>query len=292
MKAIGRIADPHQHFWKLGNIYYPWLMDEPPMVSNPDLIRDYLHENYFSDIRDFHLVKSVHVEALPSAKDRVAETAWLQEQSELPQNRGFPHGIIAAADLRADDFAETLTEHTRFQNFRGIRQILNPWFEAEPLMRNQAWRANFKRLGELDLIFDLQVEPTQMGDAARLAADFPNVRIVLNHTGWPDLTNQEANDEWRRGMCLLASCDNISVKISGFGMFDNNCSADSIRHVVSETIDLFGPSRCMFASNFPVCRPYISFLDLWTAYMQITEQFSDEERAQMFHDNAVALYGL
>jgi predicted TIM-barrel fold metal-dependent hydrolase len=292
MKNVERIVDPHQHFWKLGKLYYPWLMDEPPLVSNPEVIKDYLPGDYFSDARDLALVKSVHVEALPHSRDRVAETVWLQGLADQPQSNGFPHGIVAAADLTDDGFAATIAEHARFPNLRGFRQILNPWAEPASLMRDERWRTNFNRLSKTNLTFDLQVEPSQMDDAARLAADFPNVRIALNHTGWPELTSEEASSEWHRGMRLLAPYHNVSVKLSGFGMLDHNCSVESIRPVVLETIDVFGPSRCMFASNFPVCQPYISFHDLWAAYLQITKQFSDEERGQLFHDNAIAFYRL
>lgn len=292
MKTAERIVDAHQHFWKLGNLHYPWLMDEPPLVSNPVVIKDYLPQDYFKDAYNCALVKSVHVEALPHPGDRVAETAWLQNLAADPQNNGFPHAIVAGVDLTADDFADTVAGHASFPNLRGVRQILDRWAEPLPLMHDRTWRENFKRLGDMGLVFDLHIEPSQMEDAARLAGDFPNVRIALNHAGCPAPTNEEANVEWVKGMSVLASCDNVSVKLSGFGMLDHNCSVQSIRPIVLRTIDVFGVSRCMFGSNFPVCRPYISFEDLWTAYTQITEQFTEEERSQLFHDNAVVLYGL
>lgn len=288
-----QIADPHQHFWELGRIHYPWLMDEPLsdfVASNPDLTTNYLLSDYLADARDFDLVKSVHVEAVPDPKDRTAETAWLQELADKPESNGFPHGIVASADLTAGDFANTIAAHARYPNLRGIRQILN-WV-PEPIMRDETWRTNFQRLGELDLIFVMHIIASQMDDAARLAADYPKVRIALNHTGLPNIASEDDVAAWRRGMHLLAPCENISVKISGFGMLDPNCTSQSIRSYILETIDLFGVTRCMFASNFPVDRLFRSYHHLWTAYMQVTEHFTDEEKSQLFHDNAVAFYRL
>lgn len=62
----------------------------------------------------------------------------------------------------------------------------------------------------------MQINPTQMDDAALLANDYPNVQILLNHTGWPDMTNDRGFDEWRLGMKVIAACENLSVKISGY----------------------------------------------------------------------------
>ena len=110
MTTRRKIVDPHHHLWDLGgSIHYPWLMDQPLddfVSSHPDLIKNYLLPEYRTDAREFDLVKSVHVEAIPS--DSVAETAWLQEQADTPGNDGFPHGIVASANLMADDFVDSV----------------------------------------------------------------------------------------------------------------------------------------------------------------------------------------
>ncbi len=288
-----RIADPHHHIWDLEAVYYPWLVDKPPsdfMAANPQLAKNYLVPDYLADSRDFGLARSVHVEALPDLADPVAETRWVQQQADDPANDGFPHGIVASADLMADNFAEVVAAHMCYPNLRGIRQVLS--WETQPDMRDGIWRENFKRLGQLGLIFDLQIEPSQMEDAAKLARDFPEVRIALNHTGLPDTTNDQGDDVWKRGIRELAHCDNIVVKISGPGIMDPNWTAQSIRPFVLETIERFGAARCMFASDFPVDRLWRSFTDLWTAYIETTLDFSEQEQSQLFHDNAVSIYRL
>lgn len=293
MAARRRIADPHHHIWDLEAVYYPWLVEKPPsdfMATNPQLARNYLVPDYLADGRDFDLARSVHVEALSDPANPVAETRWVQQQADDPANEGFPHGIVAFADLMADDFAEVVAAHMRYPNLRGIRQVLS--WETEPDMRDRIWRENFERLGQLGLIFDLQIEPSQMEDAVRLARDFPEVRISLNHTGLPDTTNDGGDEVWRQGIRELAQCDNVAVKISGPGIMDPNWTTASIRPFVLETIERFGVARCMFASDFPVDRLWRSFTDLWTAYVEITRDFSEQERSQLFHDNAVSIYHL
>jgi predicted TIM-barrel fold metal-dependent hydrolase len=287
-----RIVDTHQHFWKLGQIHYPWLMDDPPLASNREIIQDYLPSNYFQDVGGLPILKSVHVEALPRSIDRIAETSWLQGLADLSHNGGFPHGIVASVDLSADDFEKTLDEHSKFPNLRGTRQILNPWAEPENLLSKKNWRANFARLADWGLSFDMHIEASQMEDGARLARRYPDVRIALNHAGLPDLKGDSGISAWRQGMRHLSACENIFIKLSGFGMLDHDCSIENIRHIVLDTIDMFGVERCMFGSNFPVCKPYISFQKLWTIYLEIASEFDPDERDKIFYTNAVRFYRL
>lgn len=288
-----KIVDPHHHLWDLDAVHYPWLVDQSPgsfVSTNPDLSRNYLLSDYLADAVDFDLVKSVNVEAHPDSIDPVAETAWLQAIADDPDNGGFPHGIVAGANLLVKEFLDTLADHAKFPNLRGIRQVIS--WEEDLDINSTIWRANFGHLEEYGLSFDLQITPDQMKDAAKLALDFPDIQIVLNHTGFPDTGKEHGYEEWQPGMKLLAECDNVSVKISGFGIFDPGWTLVSIRPFILETINLFGPSRCMFASDFPVDRLFRNFTDTWSAYFEVTKEFSSTEVSSMFHDNAINYYRL
>jgi predicted TIM-barrel fold metal-dependent hydrolase len=65
-----------------------------------------------------------------------------------------------------------------------------------------------------------------------------------------------------------------------------------INPVVLDTIDLFGPHRTMFGSNFPVDSLYSSFTTLYTAFDEITGSMSDHERRQLFAETAEKTYGI
>ena len=135
-----------------------------------------------------HIVKSVHVEAGADPSDPVRETRWLQSVAD---RHGFPHAIVAHADLAADDVAATLEAQRGFANVRGIRMLTRRPGELRTddpggsLMGDPAWRRGFARLGALGLSFDLQASPPFMAEAAVLAADFPDVPIALTHAGLP-----------------------------------------------------------------------------------------------------------
>ena len=64
------------------------------------------------------------------------------------------------------------------------------------------------------------------------------------------------------------------------------------RRYYDHALELFGPDRCMFESNFPVDKLSCSYRVLWNAFKRFTTGFSAEEKAKLYHDNAVHLYRL
>jgi predicted TIM-barrel fold metal-dependent hydrolase len=87
-------------------------------------------------------------------------------------------------------------------------------------------------------------------------------------------------------MARLAGCPNVVVKISGLG----NLDARGKREVTAAVIELFGPRRTMFASNYPVDSLRDTFDAIYAGFDEATRGFSPAERRDLFHDNAVRIY--
>jgi predicted TIM-barrel fold metal-dependent hydrolase len=295
-----RIIDPHHHLWDLTHHEYKWLQRRPP-EEGPDgditpIAHDYFIADYLADTSAYELVKSVHVEAGWSGPDPVAETQWLQSIADV---HGFPQGIVAYAALNESNVEHVLAGHRQYANTRGIRQILNwhsdpgkTYLSRPDLMQDSAWLRGFALLDKYRLRFDLQLYPTQMADAAELAAKHPDQPIILNHMGMPVDRDGEAVELWRRGMGLLAARENVSVKISGPFIGNRSWTVASLRPFVLETIELFGVDRVMLASNFPVDKLYRSFTAMYGAFEEVLAAFPAVERHAMFYANAERLYGL
>ncbi|AJK48782.1 amidohydrolase family protein [Burkholderia plantarii] len=292
-----RVVDPHIHFWRPGTGDYPWLAKPGTSFVGDarELAHDYLPADLRRDAGDIEIAKVVHVEANFDPARPVDETRWLQSLAQSAP--GWPHAIVAAADLSAPDVEATLAVHAGFANVRGIRQILN--VHADPLydyvgrhyLRDPAWLRQFPLLARYGLSFDLQLYPSQMPEAARLARAHPEVAIVLNHAGmFVDRDAPAGYRAWREGLRELAACPNVAVKISGLAMFDHAWTVESLRPYVLETIDAFGVARSMFASNFPVDRLFGGYGELWRAYARIVGGASEDERRQLFAGNAERFY--
>ncbi len=294
------IIDPHHHLWDLERFSYPWLTVKPQPLgvagNISPIAHSYMVDDYLADASNQNLVKSVHIDAGFDPSQPVEETRWLQS---LADQRGFPQGIVARTELNRPDVESVLAAQAEFANVRGIRHIVNwhpdpqkTYVDRPDLLTDPAWLTGFALLKKYDLSFDLQLYPAQMQDAARVAHRHPDTVIVVNHAGMPVDRDAEAIDLWRSGMRALAGEPNVWVKISGLGMVDWHWTEASIRPFVLETIDIFGPDRCMFASNFPVDKLYGSFDALYAAFSNIVSDFPRSERKKMFHDTAEAVYRL
>jgi len=293
------IIDAHHHLWDLSQKKHSWLINdiEDSFLGDYQAIRkDYLLQNYLQNAKNINVTKSIHVQAGWDKADPVGETAWLQAMAD---KHGFPHGIVAFADFTSDDIEKTLAEHSQFTNVRGIRQILN-WHEnpylsgcAKDYANMSIWQRNFGLLAKYNLSFDAQIYPSQMDTIIKLAKLYPDIQIVLNHAGMPLFKHKVTNFEvWKNNLKQLALFSNITIKISGFGMFDHNWTVEKIKPLILTTIDIFGIERCMFASNFPVDTLYSNLDKSYDACKNIMEKFSVTEKQKFFYDNAERIYRL
>ena len=57
-------------------------------------------------------------------------------------------------------------------------------------------------------------------------------------------------------------------------------------------IDAFGPSRCLFESNFPVDKACFGYVEVWNAFKRLAAAFSPAEKLDLFHDTAARAYRL
>ena len=62
--------------------------------------------------------------------------------------------------------------------------------------------------------------------------------------------------------------------------------AEHSRPYMETCIEVFGASRCMFESNFPVEKMGISWVPLWRAFKRITAGASAEEKRALFSGTA------
>jgi predicted TIM-barrel fold metal-dependent hydrolase len=291
------IIDAHHHIWRKNDL--PWLRDEPqPRIFGEyaSIRRDYPIEEYLADIQAQNVEKSVYVQTNWTPSDGVKEVAWVQSVADRSTHL---NAIVGYADLGSPKVEETLAQQRQFTRFRGIRQQLH-WhtnsqyrFASRPdLMNDSGWRRGFSLLEKFGLIFELQIFAHQMSDGAALAAAFPGIKIVLEHAGMLEDRSREGWERWREGMRQLAKERNVYVKLSGLGTFERTCSKELMRPVILETVEMFGPNRCMFGSNFPIEKIWTSYAELLAAYQSLLADFSLQERNEIMGNTAATVYSL
>lgn len=296
------IVDCHHHLFDLDKIYYPWLTDTPEthfLLGNYDALkRNYLPGDYLRDARGLNVVKTVHVEAEADHNNSIAETRWL---SEVMRQHDLPDAIVAHAWLHRSDSADELAAHAEFDAVRGIRS--KPVTSATAAnrdsvsgvpssMQDPAWRKGLGGLREFNFSWDLRVPWWHLPETIEVCALYPDLAIVLEHTGLPWDRSEPGLAVWRAAMQELARLDNVYVKISELGLADSAWVYEHNRRIVLETIELFGFERCMFASNFPVAGLRIGFYDQVKAIAHMVSDSTVAEQKMLFHDTATRFYRL
>ncbi len=151
----------------------------------------------------------------------------------------------------------------------------------------------------------------QNRDYAALARAVPETTMVLDHFGTPlgvghyAGKHEEIFSQWKEDMAAIADCANVIAKLGGLAMPDNGFGWDrrespptsdefvqAQRRYYLHTIECFGPSRCMFESNFPVDKLSIAYHVLWNGLKKIVADFSEDEKQEMFYGTAARVYRL
>ena len=288
MKKL-EFVDSHVHFydmqhpelfyghWQPG-VPHPFLGSQIQMLAE----RNYLAEDFIADTRSANVTKAVHVQAAIGTKDPVKETEWLQQAAD---RTGFPHGIVAHADLRDPDVEAVLERHLESANMRGIRDFSYGDYLVEP-----DFHRGFALLGKHNLVSSVGAQWQDMEKLRALAARFPDIIIVIDHAGFPEERSDEYFQNWKRSVVVASEAENVRMKISGLGMGDNNWTVDSIRPYVLHCVETFGPDRSFFATNWPIDSLWSTYDALIDAYVEIIAGLSEDEKVAMFSKNVEELY--
>jgi L-fuconolactonase len=232
-------------------------------------------------------------------------------------------GIVGTADCNlGESVDEVLEAHLKVSDrFRGIRQSAS--YDADPnvlgplsrqsagLYVSDAFRAGYARLSKYGLSFDAWLLEPQLPELIDLVRRFPETPVILDHVGTPlglgvyEGKMQERFGIWRENIRTLAQMPNVNVKLGGLAMaFCNFPSflSDPPAHstqlaaewgpYLETCIEAFGPSRCMFESNFPVDMGSCDYPTLWNAFKVFAKDFSADEKAELFAGTATRVYRL
>jgi predicted TIM-barrel fold metal-dependent hydrolase len=294
-----RIVDAHHHFWDLGRNRHPWLCDEPPIAFRygdyAALRRNYLQADYLHDAAtaSVEVQGTVYVETEWDPADPRGEMRYVET---LIRERGLPTVAVAHTRLDAPDAPDLLAHHAAFPFVRSIRHKPRanprPGMTEPGGMADSAWRRGYAQLAPLGLRFDLQTPWWHMGEAAALARDFPDTTLIINHAGLPADRSAEGLAAWRRAMAQVAEYPNVYVKISGIGVPGQAWTAQANGAIVRHLIEVFGVTRCMFASNFPVDSLCGSFEAIFGGFGDIVADLSDDEQDALFRRNAIRIYDM
>lgn len=294
------IIDSHCHLWDLSLNKHPWLTPSEPSdrviasFNQFDTIKkDYVLVQYQSDCQAYPIQKMVHIQAGWDRADLLGETQWL---TQLHQQQGLPHAMVAYANLMSPTIEQDLAALAAFPLVKGIRQIVawsrNADYQAceHDFLNDARWQHNFALLERYGLSFDLQIYPEQAEQAYDLLARYPGIPVVIEHLLQPILHTPEYLAFWRRQLARLASLPQVSIKLSGAFSFEHSPSPALFKYLLTSAIDCFGPERCLFGSNFPVEGRFTDFDTLLQRTLQAIEDYSATQQHDLLYGSAARFY--
>ena len=105
--------------------------------------------------------------------------------------------------------------------------------------------------------------------------------------------NHDAN-EWIAAMKTVAKNENVVCKISGIISTSSGYpkTAKTLAPGINHCLDIFGPDRVMFASDWPWCLKSNKLEEWVNILKEIVKNRPYRDQKKMFHDNAIKFYSI
>jgi L-fuconolactonase len=271
-------VDAHQHYWEPQRGDYGWLT--PGLDA---MYRDFLPDQLEPLLGKYRMEGSVAVQAAPT----VEETKYLLALSDT-----YPSilGVVGWLDLESPGFAEALAGQREHPKFVGIRPMIQDL--PDDWLLGESVAGSMRILERQRFPIDLQLRPRLLDSAVKLMERVPELPAVIDHLAKPDW--RQSPVRWQEAIRRLAEYPNVMCKLSGMVPESRErWDAEAWKPYVTYVLDVFGPDRVMYGSDWPV--------SLWSAdYDRVYESLAgllpagpeDSRWTGLWGDNAARFYGL
>jgi len=236
-------VDSHVHFWDRSIVAVDWLA-QVPRLDKPILPRDLSAVDAVSDGWVFVQV---------GANDPLEEVRWI---SEMAHNGARIGAIVAALPLLdVSERRRLLQAYRQYPLVHGVRDILSD-MDAQTFT-STAFLDGLRDVQQAGLSFDVTVQPTQIRYISGIAKLMPQLTLILDHAGNPNIA-ADAFQTWAHDLQQLAQHPNIVCKVSGLATritTERPLRADDYQRIepyVRHVVACFGAQRTLYGSDYPV----------------------------------------
>ena len=276
-----RVIDAHQHFWQRGKFKDAWL-DEP---QHKPISASYLPEHLAPLLQQCGIDGSVFVQT----QHDLGENRWALD---LAKKNPFILGVVGWVDLASPKCEEQILEFKADPKFVGIRHITQGEPDDNFIVRDDVVRG-LRVLEKHRVPFDLLFYVKHLKHAATLARTLPDLPMVIDHLAKPQIKDHRT-EGWIEHLKAAAKFPNVSCKLSGMVTEADwkGWTPKDLTPYVQAALEAFGPDRCMFGSDWPVCLLAAPYPSVVAALREALGPISDAERAKIFGGTAEKFYGL
>lgn len=273
------LIDSHQHFWRLSERAGYW-----PPADLAGIYRDFSPADLAPLLQQNGVRGTVLVQTLPTVQDT-------EYMLGLAAQYTFILGVVGWVDLESPGAAACIARLAQNKKLKSLRPMLQD-IADDHWIENPALAPAIKAMQKHHLAFDALVMPRHLEPLLRFAEKYPTLPIVIDHAAKP-LVADGVIEPWLADMKRLAALPQVHCKLSGLlTEAGSNPGAESVKPYVDAIIDIFGPERVLWGSDWPVLR-LASDYDSWLAMSKsLLAHLPPQQQAAVFGSNAVRFYQL
>ncbi|WP_214406816.1 amidohydrolase family protein [Pseudonocardia lacus] len=273
-------TDAHLHLWDLDRSAYSWITPELGPLHTTITA-----ERARSELAACGIDRAVLVQA----EDSAADTEFLLE---LADEHDWVVGVVGW--VRLDDPAtadEQLGRWLAHDAFRGVRHLVHD-DPRDDFLALPAVRASLGLLARAGVPFDVpDAWARHLVATAELAAALPELTVVLDHLGKPPAAPDDFA-VWRARVADIAAAPNTVAKFSGLQVPGRPFTVDGVRPAWDAALELFGPDRLMWGSDWPMTLLTTGYAGTWAVMSTLVGELSADEQAQLLSGTADRVYRL
>ena len=272
-------VDAHQHFWKFDSLRDNWITEDMEAIR---------HDFLPHDLKPLMDANGVHSCIAVQADQSENETDFLLS---LASENEFIKGVVGWIDLCADTIHERLEHYSQFPKLKGFRHIL----QAEPIefILKPEFQRGITALQVYGFTYDILIYPQHLPVIPDLIRGGNEQKFILDHLAKPNIKNGTSTT-WATDLKKLASHKNVFCKLSGMVTEADHRTwkKEDIFPYMDKALELFGPERLLFGTDWPVCRlaaSYDQVCDLMNDYLG---KLTIHEQELIWGKNAALFYKL
>ena len=252
------IIDSHHHFWDLSRRDYAWLAGDGlrPIRRRfgPDDLRPLLEDNGVD--------KTILVQTVSSLDET-------REFLDRAASNDFIAGVVGWVDLTSSTVDDTIASLVS-DLLVGIRHQVHDEPDPEWLLRDDVQRG-IAEVGEAGLVYDLLVRTRELPAALETVKRHRDVTFVIDHAAKPRIKGASWDRDWEMALAPFSDQANVSCKLSGLVTEADwkSWTPEQLEPYVNRVVGWFGPGRCMFGSDWPVCLLAATYDQVLDAMQQI-----------------------
>lgn len=273
-------VDAHLHVWDLDRSAYSWLTP----AAGP-LHRTFTPDQAGAELAACGIACAVLVQAEDSARDTELMLA-------VADAHPWVAGVVGWVDLEQPELAAAqLDRWSQSPAFCGVRSLVHD-DPRDDLLALPPVRRTLARLAERDVPFDVpDAWPRHLDAVADLASAVPGLRLVVDHLGKPPV-DADAWQDWRRALAAVAAHLGTTAKVSGLQSPGRPLTVEGVRPAWEAALELFGPDRLMWGSDWPMTVPSGGYAATWRVLSILVSELSPTEQERLLGGTATAVYGL